>query len=301
MKRTVILLFVAALLVACGTPAPAARIAFTSWRDGVANSEIYVMNADGYGLTRLTDDPAVDSSAAWSPDGKRIVFSSTRDGGGLFVMNADGSGQTRLTDYPAGSGQPAWSPNGKRIAFVLTDGYGNSEIHVMNAAPLEGGTRGTNAVNLTDNPAADYGPAWSPDGTRIAFMSDRDGNVEIYVMNAAPLEGGTRGSNAVNLTKNWANDSRPAWSPNGQRIAFASDRWGNSEIYVMNADGSNAMNLTDNAADDFQPAWSPDGTRIAFTSDRDGNWEIYVMNADGSGQTNLTDNPAMDHAPAWSP
>ena len=85
------------------------------------------------------------------------------------------------------------------------------------------------------------------------------------------------------------------------RIAFVSDRDGNVEIYVMDADGSNLTNLTNNPAYDWLPVWSPDGSRIAFVSDRDGNWEIYVVDADGSNLTNLTNNPADDLLPAWSP
>ncbi len=97
------------------------------------------------------------------------------------------------------------------------------------------------------------------------------------------------------------NDSDAAWSPDGRRIAFVSDRDGLGEIYVMNADGSGQTNLTNNPADDLDPAWSPDGKRITFASERDGDYEIYVMNADGSGQTRLTDNPAHDAGSHWSP
>ena len=106
---------------------------------------------------------------------------------------------------------------------------------------------------------------------------------------------------AARLTDNDARDSFPAWSPDGRRIAFDSDRDGNSEIYVMNADGSGVTRLTDNDAIDSFPTWSPDGRRIAFSSTRDGSFEVYVMNADGSGVTRLTDNDARDWSPAWSP
>jgi Tol biopolymer transport system component len=174
-----------------------------------------------------------------------------------------------------------------RIAFE-SDRAGNwGEIYAM-------GADGSNPVNLTDDPEADGYPAWSPDGTRIAFESWRDGNAEIYVMDAD-------GSNPVRLTDNPADDWHPAWSPDGTRIAFASARDGNFEIYVMDADDSNPVNLTNNPAGDYSPAWSPDGTRIAFYSGRDGNPEIYVMEADGSNPVNLTNNPAFDGEPAWSP
>jgi Tol biopolymer transport system component len=87
----------------------------------------------------------------------------------------------------------------------------------------------------------------------------------------------------------------------GTKIAFTSDRGGNSEIYVMDQDGANITNLSDNAASDDRPSWSPDGLRLAFASNRDGNYEIYVMDADGSNQTNLTSNATEDRYPAWSP
>ena len=269
------------------TPSPASgRIAFASGRDG--NSEIYVMNADGSGVTRLTHNEAGDGASSWSPDGRRIAFASDRDGNwDIYVMNADGSGVTRLTDNEASDGASSWSPDGRRIAFA-SDRDGNWDIYVMNAD-------GSGVTRLTDNEASDSYPRWSPDGRRIAFQSDRDGDLEIYVMNAD-------GSGVTRLTDNEAEDWFPSWSPDGRHIAFASDRDGDDyEIYLMNPDGSGVTRLTDNEAYDGVTSWSPDGGHIAFTSGRDGNRDIYVMNADGSGVTRLTDNEANDGSPIWSP
>lgn len=139
-------------------------------------------------------------------------------------------------------------------------------------------------------------PAWSPDGARIAFISDRSGSADLWVMD---VDGG----NPVNLTNDEAKDHSPAWSPDGQWIAFASLRntlyW---ELYVMAADGSDVQRLTWwEDASDLYPSWSPDGTRLAFASKRDGNWEIYIMDRDGSNLVRLTDHPADDTNPAWSP
>jgi Tol biopolymer transport system component len=173
-----------------------------------------------------------------------------------------------------------------RIAFA-SKRDGNWEIYVMN-------TDGSGQINLTNNPADDRWPSWSPDGKRIAFASNRDGDWEIYVMNAD-------GSGVTRLTNNPGGNFDPSWSPDGRHIAFSSRRDVSLEIYVMNADGSGVTRLTNNPAEDAEASWSPDGKRIAFVSNRDGNWEIYVMNADGSGQINLTNNPAEDDLPSWSP
>ena len=134
---------------------------------------------------------------------------------------------------------------------------------------------GTTETRLTNNPAIDLKPAWSPDGKKIAFASNRDGgnfnSFEIYVMD---LNGGV----VQRLTNNSAADVHPSYSPDGHKIAFHSRRDGNAEVYVMNADGTNQINLTDDSADDVQPAFSPDGNKIAFQSDRDHpSGEIYVM------------------------
>ncbi len=281
------------VITAAPPAAVTGRIAFASERDEVFNLDIYVINADGSGVTRLTTSIATDNGPTWSPDGSRIAFTSTRDGDNeIYLMNADGSGQTRLTTHLAFDVSPAWSPDGSRIAFASDRDSitpGNLDIYVFNAD-------GSGLTRLTTNSATDEGPAWSPDGSRIAFSSTRDGvrNHEIYVMNAD-------GSGQTRLTTNDLNDLDPAWSPDGSRIAFASFRDGDGEIYVMNADGSGQTRVTTSPGRDNAPTWSPDGSHIAFVSERDGNPEISIMNADGSGQTRLTNNQARDRNPTWAP
>ena len=110
------------------------------------------------------------------------------------------------------------------------------------------------------------------------------------------------GVNPINITNHPAKDGRPDWSPDGNQIAFSSDRDGNWEIYVMNADGTNPINITNHPAEDNHASWSPDGNQIAFSSNRDDrNWEIYAMNADGANPINLTNHPDRDLNPSWGP
>ena len=132
---------------------------------------------------------------------------------------------------------------------------------------------------------------------QIAFVSDRDGNPEIYVMDID-------GKNQQRLTNNPNDDWNPSWSPDGKRIVFSSERDGSREICVMDADGGNPQNLSNNPDFDGSPSWSPDGKRIAFMSDRDGDFlhfDIFVMAADGGNQQNITNDPFDERHPSWSP
>jgi Tol biopolymer transport system component len=273
---------------------------------GTLNSQlnIFIMNADGSGQSRLTTQPG--QNPVWSPDGSKIAFLGAdpypaRD---FYVIGADGSGLTNLTNNPGFHDHMAWSPDGTRIAFVRgleSDLNGqrfiNYEVFMMNAD-------GSGQTRLTNDPQADFFPTWAPDGSMLAFeRSFADGSApptgNIWVMRPD-------GSGQVNLTKfteEGVTGSGPAWSPSGDKVAFT--RSGPEfipDIAVVNADGSGLLNLTNTTTlSEFGPTWSPDGSRIAFGGTVNNAVDISVMNPDGTNRTNLTNNSVNDLHWAWRP
>jgi len=203
----------------------------------------------------------------------------------IATVSADGSGQVSVTPAALGSADadPAWSPEGMRLVFQR-----RGEILVVAGA-------GGIPVNLTNHSAFDHAPTWSPDGARIAFASDRGGQKELYVMDAAG------GSNVARLTNGVGFAGRPDWSADGARIAFDCNvESGNLDICAINADGTGFARLTSDSASDFGADWSPAG-QIAFATGRYGaTAEIAVMNGDGSGVRRVAAG-VVGIDPDWSP
>jgi Tol biopolymer transport system component len=210
--------------------------------------EIYIMNANGTGLKRLTTSAGADFSPSFSPDGAKIVFSSTRAGNlEIYSMNTDGTGVTRLTNNAASDDYPVWSPDNKRIAFA-SDRAGNVEIYTMNV-------NGSGVTRMTTNTASDLVPDWSPDGSKLAFASDRSGNFDIWTMNASA------GAAATNVTSDpGSEDFSPAWSPDGSLITYDGDPAENFnlDVFVVPAGGGSIGALTTSTGtDEWWPAWQP--------------------------------------------
>jgi len=242
-----------------------ARIAFAADWEAATTYELYVVPASGGTAVRLTSDPGSlsDYAPAWSPDGASLAYVSNRGGKReLWIMPAEPGAAGRQVIRPEGSGPGvdsfSWSPDGSTLLFAVKTSASPPESQFW-TVPAEGGA----ATLLLTHPSSTLSPAWSPDGTRIAFQSNRTGNQEIWVMAAD-------GTDPMPLTDHPEWDLFPSWSADGSRLAFQSTRSGNAEIWSMAPDGTDLLLLTNDPATDSYPTWSPDGTRLAFSSARGG-------------------------------
>ena len=274
-------------------------IAWTHPTSLTTDAEIFVMLPNGQSKRQLSHNEQNDFFPAWSHDGRWVAFeSASAIDVDVWVMNLSGTVSRNISQMPGVADRgPAWSPDGTRIAFWRQHFDGTSGIWVMNSD-------GTNQIRLTEDANIDSYPAWSPDGSLIAFVSERDGNPELYVMPP-------NGSPEVRVTETpTVQEGNPNWSPDGSALAFDAcmatsfpcPGTPNYEIFTVNVNGTELRRLTNVPGIDFNPAWSPDGRQIVFRSDRSGFTHIWKMNADGSNQTQLTTvNFTGGVDPDWQP
>ena len=267
-----------------------ATLPFSDGSEPDSTSDWRFLPDGGIVLVRWGEDPAQSS------DGTRIAFSSRRDGDSeVYVMDADGGAPKNLTFHDAWDGEPAWSPDGQRIAFMSDrngdveefGGRFNTDIFVMDA---DGGV----VQQVTSDPLSRSAvqPAWSPDGSSIAFKKVGGG---IFVLELSSGE-------ARNLTDDgWG----PSWSPDGRWIAFGRTvEFEESHIWKIPAAGGEATQLTLDRFFRWSPSWSPDGSRIVFgREDRVAGtaFDLYVIPAEGGAGDAITNHPGPDMDPCWAP
>jgi len=254
------------------------------------NSEVYIMDSDARHIVRLTNSEGFDEAPIWSPDGNSILFTTDRDGDHeIYIMDVNGENQRNLTNHPAYDGHPNFSPDGQKIIFnssrIMSPNHSvdSSFTRTSNIELYEMNLDGSNVTRVTNYPSWDTYPDISPDGTKIAFrrrtvsniMGKDIGNSEVFIANRD-------GSEAYNITNHPEHDGWPSWSPDGTKIAFASERerGQNWQIYTIKLDGTELTRLTEfdsQGAEFAKPQWSPKGDKILCTRTKDGNVEIYLI------------------------
>lgn len=252
-------------------------------------AQIYSMDPDGQGQTRLVVSEGDARSPRLSPDGTSVVYAVSDGENDQIHLLREGGGTDETLTSEGANFRPAWSPDGSLIAF---SGVQEAEPDVWIMA-----ADGTDQRQLTDDPASDWAPAWSPDGASLVFNSDRFGSFDLVRIDAD-------GANPTALTSGPADDYEPDWSPDGKRIAFTSNRDGDFRIWVVAAGGGEPSRLETGEGSAYMPSWSPDGSMIAFTSDRSGDFEVFVVASEGGEPGNISRNPGADDgwvSPAWAP
>ncbi len=267
-------------------PIFSSRIVFVSNRDG--NDEIYMMDYDGAGQTRITFNKIKDYMPAWSPDQRSIVYTSYKKGNADLYLRNIYEGTEVLIASKGTNFSGTFSPDGKKVAFCssMTE-EGNAEIYVYSLA--DGKTK-----RLTYNSATETAPSWSPTGREIAFTTDRLGNgsPQIYIMDA-------EGTNVRKVSFGGNYHDAPAWSPAGDRIAFVSRVENLFDLYVLSLRTNQIGKLTESNARNETPTWSPDGRHIVFSSNLSGSIQVYSIDYDGANLKRLT-NLGENKLPNWT-
>ena len=265
------------------------RIAFISNASGV--KEVYVCDFDAHKPVKVSANNAITLTPSWSPDGKKLAYTSYVHGKpDVFTQGAwPGAKRNRLTSKGTTNITPSWSPNGKNLAASLTI-KGDQAIYLL----TQKGKIRKRLTRKWSKWGIDVSPVFSPSGDQIAFVSKRSGTPQIYIKNL-------RSGRTERLTFDGRYNTSPAWSPSGDRIAYAGSHNGHFDIYVIDIREGKIRQLTFDSGDNETPSWSPDGNLIVFSSNRSGKNALYVMNAYGTDQRKLATLPGEQTAPVWSP
>jgi Tol biopolymer transport system component/serine/threonine protein kinase len=257
---------------------------------------IKIVNLATRTVTSFTDGRFQDLNPVWAHSGKQIYFSSYR-GGGLNIWRAEVSPKGEPRGGPQqvtmGSGQDvqlALSSSGEQLAFAIL--RQNADLWRLPVSPQTGLATG-NPEELVASTREDSRGAWSPDGTQVAFNSDRNGDMNLYLYSL-------QNQSYTQITNGPGGDFQPQWSLDGKRLVFFSSRAGNADIWLSDIATGALKQLTSDHGLDINPFFSPDGDYIAFQSDRSGRMEVWLMKSDGSEQHQLTKLGATGHFLRWT-
>jgi TolB protein len=251
------------------------------------NKEIYLTDVDGHGRRQITKNGSINLKPKWNNSGSSLVYTSYAAGNPDLYVADLGKGQIRRVSSRSGINTGgSFSPAGDILALTLSIG---SDSEIFTIDPYAG----KEIARLTSSPGIDVSPAWSPDGSQLAFVSERSGGPQIYAMNAD-------GSNPHRVTFSGSQNTDPAWSPKGDRIAFIGRDGGHFDVFTVRTDGSGMDRVTQGAGDNEDPSWSPDGEYIAFSSSREGGTHIWIASADGRHQVKVTSGGGGYTNPHWS-
>ena len=249
------------------------------------HKELYICDYDGHNSRQITRDRSITLLPRWSPDGRRIAYTSYKDGSPMLYVKDIGSGIVKRISARSGLNTGgAWSPDGSRLAATLST-KGNSDIFLIDL-------NGKIQKRLVSHWGIDVSAYFSPDGNRLAFVSSRSGSPQVYCLDLL-----TRRTKRLTFEGNY--NSSPSWSALN-RIAFVSLENGLFDIYTMNMEGGGLKRLTENQGNNEDPCWSPDGRYIVFSSNRDGRYHLYLMNSNGQNQRRITFFNGDQTAPSWS-
>jgi TolB protein len=259
------------------------KIVFVSNKNG--SKEIYECDFDGYGVEQLTNAKSIAMNPALSPDGRYLAYISFASGRPTLYIRELAGGKIASVGKSSVSIDPGWRNNSEVAATLSLDG--NQAIYLVK-------TDGTLVRRVTNNKSIDISPTFSPDGSKMAFVSSRNGLPQIFIQD---LQSGL----VKRLTFSGRYNTQPSWSPAGDKIAYTTwEKNGEINIFVINADGSGLMQLTKNSRENKSPSWSPDGEMIVYTSNRQGKEKVYVMSSKGGNERLLLQADGEQTQPSWS-
>lgn len=261
------------------------RLLFLSNNSG--NKEIYMSDYDGNNLRQITHNGSINLSPQWSPDGKKILYTSYKGGWPcMYILDITTGTEIKVSDRPGINIGGRWNPDGKRLILTLSVNK-TPELYTLDLESMR-------YTRLTNNHGIDVSPAWSPNGKKLVYVSDIAGNPHIFMLNF-------RGGTPKRLTYEGNYNTTPAWSPDGNLIAFARMKKGKFNIWVMRPDGTGQRQITFKSNNE-DPSWSPDSRYIIFSNKRANKpAELRIIRPDGTGLKKATTGLKNEKSPAWSP